>query len=502
MQDGSEQVRAAAQSGNRVAPRRSAVIGLLVPLLMALAGCSILYHELNTAKSEGRPFTWRRPHPAFPDSLDAEGKPLPNPTLTAKQVLYNDLEPVLEEADSSALAACASLAEIGVFEREYWRVRDSVPSTEANEARESHYRRLAVARAEYPDSAVPSFDPKGIDARGRDLVLFGHPLRRVRSDGGSGIKSSGIEHWYWDGMVAAYLDINNDGVFLKWSTGSIALQEQEETYWERAWTKDAEPEVLAADFAIELNPLRFERGIDGATNVLLSYQFDRRQLEKVVRSDRRGFVQSVAIQDTATSEILAFEADTISLSTRVDSLWTGRFALSSPPGRHRLSISVEDLISERAEHHVSSVDVPEFPDGGFRMGSIAFFAHSVSRAEPDNPVSPIVRELFIPHPQAVYGEGDDVCIELPLYVSGNRLAICGIQTTITRVGAEEAPYRVSKTYMFDGGEETVASCHNGPFEAGIYRVRVEAENRSTPFADDRNQIVHASFRVRAVAKGH
>ncbi len=87
-----------------------------------------------------------------------------------QRYIWQDLGLLMSRTEETQLREVPD-AEAGVeFARRFWLRRDPTPTTEHNERREEHFKRLETARSIYGADG-----PMGLDLRGRDYVLFGPP---------------------------------------------------------------------------------------------------------------------------------------------------------------------------------------------------------------------------------------------------------------------------------------------------------------------------------------
>lgn len=164
-------------------PRSLRLVCRLLPLLAVLWAAP--------AAAEGREFD--------PDSLPAW-----------QRYLWQDDALLMRRGEEADLFATRSPAEAEAWERRFWLRRDPTPTTDRNERRGEHEKRLETARALYPAAG-----PMGLDRRGKDYVLFGPPDEVVEIDewfDDTGHHPARLV-WVWlaPPMRATYSDWNLDG---------------------------------------------------------------------------------------------------------------------------------------------------------------------------------------------------------------------------------------------------------------------------------------------------
>ena len=103
------------------------------------------------------------------------------------------------------------------FVEQFWRRRDSDPTTSANEYKEEHYRRIAYVNEQFRDAGIPGWKTD----RGRVYIVFGPPTNRERYsagsmyhrplyEGGGSTRTYPFEKWYYN-----HLDGVGEGIELE-----------------------------------------------------------------------------------------------------------------------------------------------------------------------------------------------------------------------------------------------------------------------------------------------
>ena len=123
---------------------------------------------------------------------------------------WQDLGLILNRAEEAELLGLPDGEAVVEWTRRYWLRKDPTPTTEANERREEHFKRLETARALYPARGAT-----GLDQRGEDYLLFGPPDETSEID--EWFDDTGhhparlIWIWFDPEMRATYSDWNLDG---------------------------------------------------------------------------------------------------------------------------------------------------------------------------------------------------------------------------------------------------------------------------------------------------
>lgn len=110
----------------------------------------------------------------------------------------------------------------------FWLQHDPTPTTEKNEKRIEHNRRVRIARRLYKKKTAP-----GWDRRGETLIRFGVPSQRTRTWGNVGMyrMTPPGEVWYYESldMIVSFQNFNLDGEFIYSiePIGRTARQEQD-----------------------------------------------------------------------------------------------------------------------------------------------------------------------------------------------------------------------------------------------------------------------------------
>jgi GWxTD domain-containing protein len=123
---------------------------------------------------------------------------------------WQDLGLLMSRSEEAQLRELPDAEASAEWVRRFWLRRDPTPTTDHNERREEHFKRLETARSLYGAD-----DPMGLDRRGRDYVLFGAPDEVSEID--EWFDDTGHHParliWIWlaPEMRAAYSDWNLDG---------------------------------------------------------------------------------------------------------------------------------------------------------------------------------------------------------------------------------------------------------------------------------------------------
>jgi len=165
-----------------------------------------IWHDLdpdwNTEMNEGRLEHWALvrlarkfygPH-VFPwdprgDELLSQGSNLLFPASSRDMEAFRL---ILTDEEREELDAITSPKERARWIQRYWKDQDPTPTTQVNERRQEHERRVAYARKNY---AAPT--KTGFDDRGRIYIRFGEPDDKWVRPMGS-LQTKGNESWSYD----------------------------------------------------------------------------------------------------------------------------------------------------------------------------------------------------------------------------------------------------------------------------------------------------------------
>jgi len=123
---------------------------------------------------------------------------------------WQDLGVIMTPAEEIEFRALPDAAALDDWRRRFWQRRDPTPTTDRNERREVHFKRLETARELYAGS-----DDLGLDRRGFDYVLFGPPDEALEIEDWfdeTGYHPARVT-WVWveQEIRATYADWNLDG---------------------------------------------------------------------------------------------------------------------------------------------------------------------------------------------------------------------------------------------------------------------------------------------------
>ncbi|MBN2172449.1 MAG: GWxTD domain-containing protein [Candidatus Krumholzibacteriota bacterium] len=139
-------------------------------------------------------------------AADDEGGTLP----AWQRYAWQDLGVIMTPAEEIEFRELPDAAALDEWQRRFWLRRDPTPTTERNERREIHFKRLETARELYPgDGGL------GLDRRGFDYVLFGPPDEMLEIEDWfdeTGYHPARVT-WVWvdQEIRATYSDWNLDG---------------------------------------------------------------------------------------------------------------------------------------------------------------------------------------------------------------------------------------------------------------------------------------------------
>ncbi|MCP4548213.1 MAG: GWxTD domain-containing protein [bacterium] len=129
---------------------------------------------------------------------------------TWKLYIWQDIGLIMTPAEEEQFQRIGSTDDLNAWVSAFWVLRDPTPTTELNERREEHFKRLETARTNYPAA-----DISGLDLRGRDYVFLGPPDETILTD--SWFDETGFHRsrdtWIWLDleMRATYSDWNLNG---------------------------------------------------------------------------------------------------------------------------------------------------------------------------------------------------------------------------------------------------------------------------------------------------
>lgn len=91
----------------------------------------------------------------------------------------------------------------------FWKKRDPVPATEANEFKDEYYRRIEQANRLFSDGG-----PNGwLEDRGRILILLGPPWERQAYPRGISFYGKPTEIWYYGNFPVVFVDNDWNGTY-------------------------------------------------------------------------------------------------------------------------------------------------------------------------------------------------------------------------------------------------------------------------------------------------
>jgi len=96
---------------------------------------------------------------------------------------------ILQTEERRAFEKLRTDEERNEFIGQFWKRRDPSPSTDLNEAREEHYRRIAYSNERFYDAG--SSKPGFLTEKGRTYILFG-PADEIESH-----PMKNYEQWYY-----------------------------------------------------------------------------------------------------------------------------------------------------------------------------------------------------------------------------------------------------------------------------------------------------------------
>jgi len=141
--------------------------------------------------------------------------------------LKEDVVYIITPEEKSVFQKLARPEEKENFIEQFWRRRDTDPTTADNEFKEEHYRRIAFANENFRDAGIPGWKTD----RGRVYIVFGPPTSRERYsagamhqrplyEGGGSTRTYPFEKWYYnhvegvgDGIDLEFVDPSMTGGF-------------------------------------------------------------------------------------------------------------------------------------------------------------------------------------------------------------------------------------------------------------------------------------------------
>jgi GWxTD domain-containing protein len=131
--------------------------------------------------------------------------------------LKEDVVYIISGEEKSVFDKLSTSEEKESFIEQFWRRRDTDPTTPENEFKEEHYRRVAYANDTFRDAGIPGWKTD----RGRVYIVFGPPTNRERysagamyqrplHEGGGSTRTYPFEKWYYN-----HIDGIGDGIELE-----------------------------------------------------------------------------------------------------------------------------------------------------------------------------------------------------------------------------------------------------------------------------------------------
>jgi GWxTD domain-containing protein len=353
--------------------------------------------------------------------------------------------------------------------RVVWAELDPTPTTELNERKLQHYRRLAFALSEFAIDREP-----GWDRRGELLLRYGPPDQR-REIPADVLEGVGVvppqEIWVYARLGQAYklqdsrlqndfrdsydVEVERDTMTprsieesrdaqraIEDPTASLrarredlddspdpeqALREQRlETLYARGQEAYREkPEAYLHDFGgrrldYVFDVLSFgESEQEGATRLEINTAFWANDLtyftegaEAVAVLGCQAVLKTmdyhpVARRDQVTRDRRAADAN------RAGQLVLGQLALDVPPGHYRLALSVQDSLSRNTGIYTTEAWVKPFPEGELRMSDI----QRALDVRPGQPGDPFLRGPLqvVPYPLGTFPRDRDIYLYFEVY---------------------------------------------------------------------------------------
>ena len=276
----------------------------------------------------------------------------------------------------------------GIDYRPYWRSRDPLFLSEANERLEAHYARCAYAHFRF---GFPPRDIEGLRTdRGKVYIRYGDPVRIARQR--PEVAGHYYELWYYPGRTFAFDDPWGDG-----RTGydlgkdyygidfrEVAAREFQHT------PEEYHLETRGQVRNIPCQVVSF-RGEDGRTDLEFHYGLpvDSTDFRPVPDGFRADFVRGLFLFDQDWNS-LSRQKDTTRFrrDTRPDSagitLKTGRLTASLSPGSHPVSLEFRNPWSDNVGQLRGRMDVPSYR-GDTLMISDLLLASDIKSSRPGAP---------------------------------------------------------------------------------------------------------------------
>jgi GWxTD domain-containing protein len=394
---------------------------VLLLLGALIAGCAEESFELNLAMREGRPYETHYPHPVFPvdssatDSLGSQ-----------RRAIWNEYEALLDTTELSALGALGDTLALAAWTEEFWRRRDPLITTELNERREEHRRRLALALREYPSPAPPYYD-----ARGRALIQMGEPDGRIatEADISTGGYTPPLEIWRVDDLLVAFQSFANSGVF---SPSGMPL-EQEQLFTALAGGV-RETFVMLENYEVAVDSGRVERyrfrqagpplgtalsadryrAPGGGGLLRLYYAQDGRRLSTAPDSSggpgHWRIQESVALEPAGGDELPRTSSREFHLRPPDwpgAPLITGLLERKLLPGEYELTFHLLDLVGPGESILRRRLLMPDFRADSLALSDISLFSF---RSTADGPPRP-----DLPRPSGRYRRGEKLALRCEIY---------------------------------------------------------------------------------------
>lgn len=400
--------------------------------------------------------------------------------------------------------------------RTIWASLDPTPTTDRNERKEEHYRRLADARRTFPRRGSPAWDK-----RGELLIRYGSPLAReifpATIEEGSVIPPREVWTYVWPKMAFHVADVLLNGDFQDafvwmpsnrpgighggpvdarvsisrevrepWSVAQAEKFRQERLFGQGFHALREETQAYLHDFGghrldYVFDVMNFAAPAASKTMVEIGLLFRAADLAfagKTAELDVEVVAKTMDYREVSRASHTVRHSRP---SSSFHGLMADEISLELPPGDYRLALQVRDAMSGNIGIFTTQSKVREFTGDRLQLSDVQL-ASSVEGGKGGQRFSK-GDVLVVPHPGGVYPQGSSVGLYFEVYgltVPAEGGASFTITFTVTSKEAK-ADGRPSISISNDGTSrdrnvQKYLSFNTSNMEPGLYEVEVSVED--------------------------
>lgn len=503
--------------------------GVTVRIARGSLACVVL---AATAVSCGSPA--RRLRPAeLPTAIDLAGTEPAEETYDAADLQH--LRYVLD-ADQAGTYARATVEERREVLRLAWARLDPTPTTERNERREAHYRRVAYARAHFRRNGSPPWDK-----RGELLIRYGSPQGReiipAVLEPGRFIPPRELWSYAWPAMSFEVMDVllkddfqdsyqwmESSRVDLAHGSGGIdepagpsgdmapppaeaeAAQHEVERRYGRGFHELREGtnhylhDFGGRQLAFVFDVLDFASRTEDTTTVEVNLLFDERDLEfreHVAEVEVEVVAKTQDFREVARASHRLREAG----GRRRASRWVvDQIRLDLPPGGYLLALQARDTRSGNVGVFTTETEVRRFPSARIAISDLQL----ASSVTPGVAGSRFTKGRFevIPHPPALFIRGSGAHLYFEVYglgLSPTGASLYTVHFAVTpRAGKDSRRPAPTVASSYDGNARSPDIQETFRFDTstllpGVYDLGIRVTDRVT------DAVAERSVAIRVIA---